>query len=193
MSKKATLTVPVEISARHVHLTQAHLEKLFGRGYVLPVLRPLSQPGEFASAAVVTVKTKKGSLSARVLGPLRPYSQVELSRTDAFALGVEPPIRESGDLAGTPSVTLVGPAGSIRLREGLVLAYRHIHCSTTRAKELGVKHGRFVKIRIESPRAVVYEKVMLKVSDHYDWHLHLDTDEGNAAGVVPGMRAEVII
>ncbi len=191
--KKNNLTVPVEVSARHIHLTAAHLAKLFGKDYKLTSIKPLSQPGEFASAAVLDIQTKKNTLKGvRVLGPVRSYSQVEISRTDSYFLGLSPVIRESGDIKDTPGITLIGPNGTVKLKEGVVLAYRHIHCSTERAKGLGIKHGQFVKAKIGGPRAVIFENVMFKVADNYDWHLHLDVDEGNAAGIEPGMSAEII-
>ncbi|NTW22030.1 phosphate propanoyltransferase [Candidatus Falkowbacteria bacterium] len=191
--KKNNLTVPVEVSARHIHLTAEHLAELFGEDYELSPIKPLSQPGEFASSAVLDIQTEKNTMKGvRVLGPVRSYSQVEVSRTDSYFLGLIPVIRESGDIKGTPGITLIGPNGTVKLEEGVVLAYRHIHCSSSRAEELSVKHGQFVKARIGGPRAVVYENVMFKVSDNYDWHLHLDVDEGNAAGAEPGTTAEII-
>lgn len=192
--KKNNLIVPVEVSARHIHLTPTHLAELFGEGFELSVLKELSQPGEFASTSVLDVQTKKSTMKGvRVLGPVRSYSQVEISRTDSYAMGLAPVIRESGDIKDTPGITLIGPKGTVTLDQGVVLAFRHIHCSTSKAKELGVKHGQFAKVRISGARALTFENVMFKVADNYDWHLHLDVDEGNAAGVEPGMTAEVII
>lgn len=191
--KKNNLTVPIEVSARHIHLTPEDLAKLFGKDYRLSVVKNLSQPGEFASGALLDIQAEKNVLKGvRVLGPVRSYSQVEISRTDSYFLGVTPAIRESGDIGGTPGITLIGPNGTVKLKEGVVLAFRHIHCSTAKAEELGFKHGQFVKVKISGPRALVFENVMLKVADNYDWHLHLDVDEGNAAGVEPGMVAEII-
>lgn len=190
---KSNPTVPVEVSARHIHLTAAHLAELFGKEYQLSAVKNLSQPGEFASSALLDIRTDKSTLKGvRVLGPVRSYSQVEISRTDARFLGLSPAIRESGDIKGTPGITLIGPNGSVTLEEGVVLAFRHIHCSSEKARELGLKHGQFVKARIDGARALVFENVMFKVADNYDWHLHLDVDEGNAAGVEPGMAAEII-
>ena len=188
-------TVHVEMSARHAHLTKAHFEKLFGKGAVFSVLRALSQPGEFASSLTLDVVGKHGELkSVRILGPLRPYSQVEVSYTDARALGVVPPIRESGMHDGTPGATLVGPAGSVTIKKGVVVANRHIHCSTAQAKSLRLRLGQFVKIKIAGARAAVLDRVMIKVNDNYDWHCHLDTDEGNAVGITKeNDLAEVII
>jgi len=191
--KNNSLIVPIEVSARHIHLTAANLAKLFGNDYELKSIKALSQPGEFASSALLDVQTEKNILKGvRVLGPLRDYSQVEISRTDSYFLGVNPVIRESGDIKDTPGITLVGPNGSVKLDQGVVLAFRHIHCSSTKAKELGFVHGQFVQAKISGPRALTFEHVMIKIADDYDWHLHLDVDEGNAAGVVPGMTAEII-
>jgi putative phosphotransacetylase len=190
---KSNLNVPVEVSARHIHLTAAHLAELFGQDYQLSVVRNLSQPGEFASGALLDIQTEKNTLKGvRVLGPVRSYSQVEISRTDAYSLGLAPEARESGDIKGTPGITLVGPNGTVTLEEGVILAFRHVHCSTAKAREFGLEHGQFVKARVGGPRALVFENVMFKIADNYDWHLHLDVDEGNAAGVEPGMTAEII-
>lgn len=178
------ITTQVEISARHVHLTQKNLEKLFGKNHKLVVMRELSQPGEFATTETLTIKSKKEEIKGvRLLGPTRDYSQVELSKTDAHFLGLDPQERESGDINGTPGITLIGPKGTVRLKEGAILAYRHLHASTEQAKKYNLKHGQLIKAEICGGKACIFEKVMVKVSDHYDWRLHLDTDEGNAAGV----------
>ena len=184
MTKKKNIKVEVEVSAHHVHLSRKDVDKLFGKNYELTVFHPLSQPGEFAENEKVSIKTKAGILeNVRILGPIRDYTQVEISKTEAFKLKLNPVIRESGDLESTPGATLIGPKGQVALKQGVILAYRHIHASTLQAKKYNLKHGKLVKVRIPGPRALVFENVMVKVRDNYDWHMHIDTDEADAAGV----------
>jgi putative phosphotransacetylase len=188
------IKVPIEVSARHVHLSHHDLDVLFGKGYKLQHLKQLSQPMEFATKEIVTIKTKLGELKARVLGPLREESQIEISKTEAVKLGLNPPVRESHDLKGTPGVTLIGPKGSIKLKEGVILAWRHIHASEKQAAKFGLKHGQVVSVLIPGPRSVVLNQVEIKVHIEFDWHMHIDTDEANAAGVeFGGTTGEIII
>lgn len=189
------IKVKIEVSARHIHLNKKDFEKLFGKGAALGALKPLSQPGEFASNEVLTIKTAKNQISGvRVLGPIRDYTQVEISKTDAYFLGVKAYARESGDISNTPGISLIGPKGEVKLKEGVVLAYRHIHASTEQADKLNLKHGKLVKVRIGGERSLLFENVMIKVRDNYDWNMHLDTDEANAAGVdMENNQGEVLI
>lgn len=192
MAKK--IKVEIEVSARHVHLAQKEIDALFGKSYELKFFKELSQPAEYACQEVVTIKTNKGELRARVLGPKRDQTQVEISRTEAIKLGLNPPIRESHDLSGTPGVTLVGPKGSARIKAGVIVAWRHIHCSTKQADKYGLKHGKLVSVAITGQRSVIFNQVEVKVHPDYNWHMHIDTDEGNAAGIGPDNNiGEVII
>jgi acetate kinase len=177
--------IPVAISARHVHLTQATLEALFGPGYTLHVKSLLSQPGQYAAMETVTVAGPHGRLeNVRILGPPRAADQVELSRSDEIALGIIAPLRISGDLEQTPGLSLVGPAGSVRLGSGVVTAVRHIHMSPQDAERFGVRDRQRVSVAVDSQgRDVVFGDVVVRVSPHFRLELHLDTDEGNAAGV----------
>ncbi|MFZ5568745.1 MAG: acetate/propionate family kinase [Pseudomonadota bacterium] len=177
------IPVPVAISAHHVHLTQAAVEVLFGAGHSLRVLQPLSQPGFFAAEETVSVIGTRGRLErVRVIGPCRAANQVEVSRTEAIQLGIDAPLRLSGDLAGTPEVTLLGPAGTLRTT-GLIVARRHLHLTTAEARRLGVAANGEVEVALETPRGTVLKHVALRVDDDAVLELHLDTDEANAAGL----------
>jgi acetate kinase len=180
--------IPVAVSARHVHLTQRSIAALFGAGHVLRVHEPLGQPGQFAAEETVTLVGPKGRLPrVRVVGPARAADQVEISRTDEIGLGLDAPVRLSGELAQTPGICLVGPAGSVMLDHGVVLAQRHIHISPSEAAQLGLRDRQIVQVRVGSPeRALIYDDVIVRVSADYRLELHLDTDEGNAAGVRHG-------
>jgi len=179
--------VPVGVSARHVHLTQEHVERLFGPGAKLTEMKPLSQPGQFAANETVAIYGPKGSFpKVRILGPTRKATQVEVSRTDALALGLNPPVRESGDIAGTPGLRLVGPAGEVTIEQGVIVAARHIHFHPSDAQKFGVADKQRLKVRVGGERGVVFENVIARVSDQFALDMHIDTDEGNAAGVSTG-------
>lgn len=186
--------VLVETSARHVHLSQKDLDTLFGEGYQLTNKKDLSQPGQFAcTERVEVVGTKKTLAGVTILGPVRPDTQVELSLTDARAIGVDAPIRESGDVAGSGSCRLVGPKGEIELTQGVIAAKRHIHMTPADAGEFGLKDKDIVSVKIDSDgRALVFGDVVVRVSSKYALAMHIDTDESNAAGVKPGMMGEVL-
>ncbi|WP_168122313.1 phosphate propanoyltransferase [Paenibacillus sp. HB172176] len=186
-------TVPVGVSARHIHLTQEHVEKLFGAGAELSIMKPLSQPGQFAANETVAVIGPKGSFAkVRILGPVRKQSQLEISRTDSFALGVNPPLRESGNIAGSAAIKLQGPAGEVELEEGVIIAARHIHFHTEDAKKFGVADKQQLRVRVGGERGVVFEHVIARVSDNFALDMHIDTDEANAAGVQNGELAEIL-
>lgn len=175
--------VPVAISAHHVHLTQASVEALFGPGHALKVLHPLSQPGYWAAAEVLSVVGPRGQLDrVRVLGPCRGANQIEVSRTEAIRLGIDAPLRLSGDLEGTPEVTLIGPVGSVRTA-GLIVARRHLHLSPDDALRIGVAAGDEVEIGLDTARATVLRQVALRINERAVLELHIDTDEANAAGL----------
>ncbi|KPU26392.1 propanediol utilization protein [Caloranaerobacter sp. TR13] len=185
--------LPIALSNRHVHLSKEHIEKLFGEGYELTKMKDLSQPGQFAAEEKIDVVGPKGTLKGvRVLGPARGATQVEISLTDGFKLGVVPPVRNSGDLAGSPGAKLVGPKGEVELKEGIIAAARHIHMHTDDAEDFGVKDKDIVKVRVGGERGLVFENVLVRVSPKYALEMHVDVDEGNAAGVKNGDMVELI-
>lgn len=187
--------IPVGVSVRHVHLCQADLETLFGPGYTLHKLRDLSQPGEFAARETVTVVGPKlqAISRVRVLGPLRSRTQVELAQTDGVVLGLNLPVRKSGDLAGSAPITLVGPAGAVYLREGAIRANRHIHMDATTAALLGIKDNDEVQVRVRGEKPTVFGAVQVRVSEKFITEMHIDTDDANAAGLVCGDMVELVL
>jgi propanediol utilization protein len=187
------LRVPISTSVRHVHLCRAHVEALFGAGHALTAKAALSQPGQFACHEVVTLVGPKSSIEkVRVLGPERKETQVEVSRTDEIALGVDGPIRASGALDGSPGLELVGPAGRVRLDRGVIQAQRHIHMSPADAEAFGVKDKDWVMVRVGGGRGIVFDDVLVRVSPDYRLDMHLDTDEANAADLGPGSYGTLI-
>lgn len=178
--------VLVEVSARHVHLSQEHLEILFGKGYELTVKKPLSQPGQYAANERVTVVGPKRELQrVSILGPTRPETQIEISLTDARSIGVAAPIRESGNIEGSTPCKLIGPEGEVELAQGVIVAKRHIHITPEDALAYGVKDKEVVLVKIETPnRSSILGDVVIRVKDSYATAMHIDTDEGNAAGLV---------
>jgi len=176
--------IPVGVSNRHLHLSATDLETLFGTGYRLQRFRDLRQPGQFAAVETVNIAGPKGCLEkVRVLGPVRNKTQVEISRTDSYKLGLNPPVRESGDLNESCGVSLTGPCGSVYLNEGLIIARRHIHMSPADAGDYGVKDGDNVQVAIAGERSLVFDRTIVRVDPDFRLELHLDTDEANAAGV----------
>ncbi len=173
----------VETSARHIHLSQADLETLFGKGYELTKKKDLSQPGQFACVEKVTVVGPRGEKAMSVLGPVRKATQIELALTDARGMGFKAPVRESGDLAGSEGCKLVGPAGEVELTEGVIAAKRHVHLTPEDAARFGVENGQIVKVEISTEgRSLVFGDVVCRVSPTYATAMHIDTDESNAAG-----------
>jgi propanediol utilization protein/ethanolamine utilization cobalamin adenosyltransferase len=178
--------LPIGISSRHLHLSQEHLEQLFGPGYTLHHHKELSQPGQFAARETVTLAGPKGQIErVRILGPVRPRSQIEVSVTDCFQLGIPPVLRDSGRLDGSSGVTLSGPAGSVQLDQGVIVAARHIHLHSDQANAWNLTDGQYVNATIASERPVLLQNVLVRVSPHFQGELHLDTDEANAAFVKP--------
>jgi len=176
--------IKIEISARHVHLTQHDLEQLFGDGYQLTPEKELSQPGQFASSEVLTLVGPKRQLeNVRVLGPCRNLTQIEISKTDSYALGITAPIRLSGKIIGSGALKLVGPKGELELKEGAIVAKRHIHMNPTQAQKLGVTNSQNVKVEIEGQRAMIFDQVEIRIDENFDLAMHIDTDEANAAGI----------
>ena len=183
----------VEVSARHIHVTDEQLEKLYGPGYKLTVKKELSQPGQFVANERLTLVGSKGELKASILGPTRKAAQVELSLTDARTLGVEAMIRESGDTAGTNGIKVVGPAGEIELTEGVIAAKRHIHMTPADAEKFGVKSGDIVSVKVETNgRSLTFADTVIRVRDDFALAMHIDTDEGNAAGMTGSVEGELI-
>jgi acetate kinase len=185
--------IPMAISVRHVHLTQETIERLFGPGYVLNVHSPLSQPGQYAAEETVALVGPRGRLAqVRIVGPPRSENQVELSRTDEIELGIDAPLRESGDLANTPGIVIQGPAGSVTLQHGVICALRHIHMSPVDADVLGLKNRDQVSVVVVAGnRRLIFSDIVVRISPEFRLELHLDSDEGNAAGLHSG--AEVLL
>ena len=185
--------VEVEVSARHVHLTQRDVETLFGPGAKLEPKRPLSQPGQFLSGQRVTLVGPKGRKErTAVLGPVRGVAQVELSKSDCVELGVKAPLRESGDVAGSGAITIEGPCGSIHLEEGAIIARNHIHLTTADAELLNLHDKQRVSVAVMTERPVVFRDVVIRVSPNFNCRMHIDFDEANAA-LVSGFTLGKII
>ncbi|MCL2446584.1 MAG: phosphate propanoyltransferase [Oscillospiraceae bacterium] len=174
----------IETSARHVHVTQEVLDKLFGEGYALTPVKELSQPGQFACAEKVLITGPKGKLKARIIGPARAVTQVELSATDARALGIAAPVCESGKTDDTPGCTLTGPAGEMEITQGCIIAQRHIHMTPADAARFGVADKQVVQVKYaEGCRPIVYDGVLVRVKETFLLAMHIDVDEANAGGI----------
>ena len=185
--------VLVETSARHVHLTEEHIEALFGKGATLTHKKDLSQPGQFACEERVTlVGPKKSIANVIILGPARKDTQVEVSFTDARTLGINAPVRESGDVAGSAPLKIVGPCGSVEIAEGAIIAKRHIHLTPADAAEFGVTDKQIVSLKIESERTTIFDDVVVRVNPNFSAAAHLDTDEANAACAFGVCYGEII-
>ena len=186
--------VLVETSARHIHLTDEAVAVLYGEGATLTPKKMLSQPDQFAAAnEKIKVVGPKGELMLSVLGPTRKSNQIELSFSDARAIGLKSvPVRESGDVAGTPGVKMVGPAGEIEINEGVIIAKRHIHFDPESAAAFGVTDKQIVKVKIDSDRTTIFDDVVCRVSDAYAFAMHIDTDECNAACAFGEVYGEII-
>ena len=186
--------VLVETSARHVHVSKADLETLFGAGYELTKKKDLSQPGQYACEERVQVIGAKGSFPAvSILGPTRPDTQLELSASDARSIGVVAPCRESGDVAGSGACKLVGPKGEVELKEGVIVAKRHIHATPADAEKYGLSDMQIVDVKVESDgRTLTFGDVIVRVNPAYALAMHIDTDESNAAFATPGMMGEIL-
>jgi putative phosphotransacetylase len=185
--------IPVGVSNRHIHLSQKDVEALFGPGYTLTVLKWLSQPGEFAAQETVTIVGPKNEIrNVRILGPARSQTQVEISRSDSFVLGVKVPLRMSGDLKGTPGIKIVGPKGEITIDEGVIVAQRHIHMTPADARRFGVADREVVQVKTTGERSLVFGEVIVRVKESYALDFHIDTDEANAAGLKTGDTVELV-
>ena len=187
------MKVPVGISNRHIHLSDKELAILFGDGYELNPLKPLSQPGQYASEETVTIKGPKGSIDkVRVLGPTRRQTQMEVSRTDCFVLGIQPPVRDSGDIDNSAGIELIGPKGSTYIDVGVIIAQRHIHMHTKDAENFGLEDKDRVFVRTGGDRSVIFENVLIRVSDKFSLEFHVDTDEANAASLKNGQMVDIV-
>ncbi|SKC79371.1 phosphate propanoyltransferase [Maledivibacter halophilus] len=185
--------VPVGLSNRHIHLSKEDIETLFGKGYELTNFKDLSQPGQYACEEKVDIVGPKGTLKGvRVLGPARGKTQIEISMSDGFVLGVKAPVRDSGDLAGSPGAKIVGPKGEVEIEEGIIVAARHIHMHTTDGERFGVKDKDIVKVPVEGKRGLIFDNVLVRVSPNYALEFHIDLEEGNAAGLKNGNMVEII-
>lgn len=186
-------TMPIEVSARHVHLSQEHQDILFGSGYTMNIKKQLSQTGQWAAEEKVTVKGPKGSLECRVLGPCRPKTQVEFAWSDGFKTGINVPVRESMHHEGTPGCVIVGPKGEVTLEAGVIDPQRHAHMSEAEAEERGLKKNDILSMYVPGPQALHYHNLVVRTHHTFRMNIHLDTDEGNACSLPTfGARAQIV-
>lgn len=187
----AAKKVPLGVSNRHIHLQESSFKLLFGANAQPEIFRELYQPGEFAlkQTCIIVGPKMKPIHSVRILGPFRKYDQVEVSFTDAISLGIDPPVKDSGDLRGAAPITIVGPAGSLVLAEGAIIASRHLHMTALDAAAFGVAPGQFVTIKIPGVKTTIFDNVLVRTNDAWKLQLHLDTDDANAAHVVCNQEA----
>ena len=184
---------PVSVSNRHIHISRSDLDIIFGKGYQLKKMKDLSQPGQFACEEKVIIAGPKGCIeNVRILGPERKETQVEISVTDSFKLGIPVCVRDSGDLSGTPGITVCGPKGSVYIQKGAIVAKRHIHFSQNDARIFGVKDKEKVNVGIDGEKGGIFNDVLVRVSDSYALDMHIDTDEGNAFGIGRNTRGYII-
>jgi len=185
--------IPIGVSNRHLHVSMEDLETLFGKGYELTVMKDLSQPGQYAANEVVTLIGPKGTKEkVRILGPVRKVTQVEVSLTDSFALGVPGVVKESGDIESTPGIVISGPKGVVKLDKGAIVAKRHIHMKLADAQKYGVSDKQTVAAEIDGPRKLIFDNVVVRVSEDFKLDFHIDTDEANAAAAANGTFAKLI-
>ena len=185
--------VPIEVSARHIHLSQKDLESLFGKGYQLKKIRKLSQADDFAARETLDIKIGSKIIKRlRIVGPVRKETQIELSITDAVGLGINLPLRLSGDIKGTPGAILIGPQKKIKIKDGVIIAQRHLHCNPKEAKKLKLKDGMSVSIEIKGVRALTFHNIKIRIGKNYKLAVHLDTDEGNAVGIIKKGEGKII-
>ncbi len=186
--------IPIGVSNRHIHVTKEDLEKLFGNGHELTVAKELSQPGEFAAEETLTIKTDKAEIvRVRILGPVRKFTQVEISKTDARNLGINAPLRSSGNIDGTPGITLIGPNGEIQINKGVIVAERHIHMTPQDAAQFQVSDGQYVSVKVKGDRGLTFNQVLVRVKDTYALDMHIDTDEANSGNIKTGDFGELIL
>lgn len=185
--------IPVGLSNRHLHLSKEHIDTLFGEGYELTIMKDLSQPGQYAANEKVDIVGPKGALKGvRVLGPARGQTQIEISLTDGFVLGVVPPVRDSGDLKDSPGAKIIGPKGEVVIEQGVIAAARHIHMHTSDAEKFDVVDKDIVHVQVGGKRGLLFNQVLVRVHPTYALEMHVDIDEGNAAGLKNGDLVELI-
>ena len=185
--------IPTGVSNRHVHLSEADMEALFGEGYVLRSQRSLSQTGQFAAVETVSIAGPDGCIeNVRILGPVRKQTQVEVSGNDTYKLGIFAPVRESGNLSGSPDITVIGPKGSVHLEEGLIIAKRHIHMTPADARKYGLEDGESVQVRTNGERGLTFDQVVVRVNDEFVLEFHIDIDEANASGIKHGDTVNIV-
>jgi putative phosphotransacetylase len=189
------MKILIEISARHIHLLPEHFEKLFGEGYELKPFKELSQPGQFAAEETLEIIGPRSSIAGvRVMGPCRDHTQVEISKTDARALGIDAPVRLSSEVVGSAPVTIKGPKGEITLEHGAIIAQRHIHLDPKTAESMGLNHKDAVDLKVEGERALIFKNVAIRIEENFSPAMHIDTDEGNAAGISPdNCEGEILV
>ena len=186
--------IPIEVSARHIHLSQKDLEILFGKGYQLTKLRKLSQADDFAAKETLDVKIgSKVIEKLRIVGPVRKETQIEISLTDAFKAGIKPVLRLSGSIKDTPGAILIKGKKKIKIKKGVIIAKRHLHCSPQQAKKLKLKNGMSVSVKVNGKRALIFHNVKVRVGEDYKLAVHFDTDEGNAAGIIKKGEGKIIL
>ena len=190
---KLNKEIPIEVSARHIHLSQKDLEELFGVNYKLKVLKKLSQFGEFAAEETLTINSGSKKIdNVRIIGPARKNTQIEISHADARFLNINPPIRISGDIENTPGIRLINQKKEILINKGVIIPMRHIHCNPKEAKELGFKDGMLVSVRTNSIKPVTFHNIVIKIKENYSLCLHLDVEEGNAAGILNSGKGVIL-
>jgi len=190
------VNIPIEISARHIHLSKKDLEALFGRGYQLKKKKDLVQCCDFAAEETVDIEKNGKKISkVRIVGPAREETQLELSLTDAYFLGegAKIPVKQSGDLKNTPGIILIGPKRKLAIRRGVIVSWRHIHLSLKEAKRLNIDKKKFVSVKIKGKRGLILNNVWIRIGEKYHLSMHLDTDEGNAAGIPVKGKGKIII
>ena len=197
MSEKGSASdgeIPVGVSNRHIHLCREHLEILFGAGYELTPIKDLSQPGQYACKELLTIvgPSLRPIENVRVLGPVRRESQVEISMTDSYTLKVKPPVRESGKIEGSAPITIIGPRGVVTLKEGCIIANRHIHMHTSDGARFGVRDGDYVTVDVNGKRRTRWYDVQVRVSDAFALEMHVDTDDANAVGIGNGSKVKLV-
>jgi len=187
------IKVIIEVSARHIHLNKDTLEALFGEGYELKKAKQLTQPSDFAAEETIDISANGKEIKAiRIVGPVRKETQIEVSLTDIFELGIAPVFKNSGDVENTPGITLIGPKGKIEIKNGLIIALRHIHCNPREAERNGLREGDFVSVKTTGKRAITFHDVLIRVNKDYHLCMHIDTDEGNAAGIIKKSEGVIV-
>ena len=190
MNKK----IKIEISARHIHLEKSDFEKLFGEGAELTIKVKLSQPGMFAANEAVSIKNENFQIdSLRIVGPLRSYTQIELSKTEARKFKIDPPLRRSGDIKNSSGMIIIGPKGETEISDGVIISKRHIHMTPKDAEEINAKDGDLLKVKTAGERGLIFENVVARVDENFSLAMHIDTDEGNAGGIESCEYGEVIV